>query len=271
MSVEYRDYGSLNEKTSQNVLIDIERHSQVYTATHDGAGNYLPHMYRSFISFTWGGKRIEDFNLLAIIENNALQRKIYADFNDNVTESDVWDGQIYWSSHHTSNSLELALFTDGITENQLDDFKRHFRPGRIEELILAEHPNRAIYARVAASPEMSILPFEEPITVMISGKEHVTSTTMYKGRINLEFVMDDPFWHSRVNILDELKADGTYNSNRWRDANSQEVLVLEDKDALKIITEDGVPTSTMLKSDNKVFFGTEPPVNIDNTESAVGS
>ena len=96
----------------------LHRHHLLkYDATHDGAGNYLPYMNRSFISFSFGGKNIEDFNLLAIIENNSLQKKLYADFTDNVTESDVWDGQIYWSTHFNSNNLDFTLFTDGITEN----------------------------------------------------------------------------------------------------------------------------------------------------------
>ena len=34
--------------------------SQVYKATHEEGGKRLPFMYRSFISFTYGGKHIED-------------------------------------------------------------------------------------------------------------------------------------------------------------------------------------------------------------------
>jgi hypothetical protein len=52
----------------------------VYKATHDGAGNRLPYMNRSFISFSYGGRYIEDFNFVATISNNAMTGKIYADF-----------------------------------------------------------------------------------------------------------------------------------------------------------------------------------------------
>ena len=85
MAIVYRDYGYKQGSSAPNNAVNVTRHSQVYTATHDGAGNRLPYMNRSFISFTWGEKCIEDFNLLAIIENNSLQRRLYAEFEDTST------------------------------------------------------------------------------------------------------------------------------------------------------------------------------------------
>jgi len=35
-------------------------------------------MWRSFISFTYGGKHIEDFNLIATTSGNSLNRAAYA-------------------------------------------------------------------------------------------------------------------------------------------------------------------------------------------------
>ena len=279
MAIVYRDYGYKQGSSAPNNAVNVTRHSQVYTATHDGAGNRLPYMNRSFISFTVGEKCIEDFNLLAIIENNSLQRRLYAEFEDNITESNVWDGQIYWSSHFNANTISFALFTDGITENQLNDFKHYFQPGHIEELTLSENPNRAIYARISESPEYSVLPFEERIKIKIAGQEYETSTTMYKGRINLEFVMDDPFWHSHANILDKLKIDGTYDSGKWIDANGHDSIILNDEDALKILTEDGVPMSMMLRDTATpmssatplILFGTEQPTTVDTSTSVTGS
>jgi hypothetical protein len=74
---------------------------------------------------------------------------------------------------------------------------------------LAEHPNRAILARVANPPQLHLLPFEAEVTVpFYSGGEqadgsHVnttlktTSTTVYRGEIDLELVMDEPFWYAK--------------------------------------------------------------------------
>lgn len=253
---EYYDYGALGNTSAPLVPIKNTRYSQVYAATHKGE-KYLPFMERSFISFSYGGKNIEDFDLIVTIENNSLQRKAYAEFNDIVTQSDVYDGQLYWSSHFEPNVLDFILATDGITEQKLDEFKQYFKPGTPRELILAEHPNRAIFARVMAAPELDLLPFEEKGTVKIAGKEYTTSTTLYKGQIKLSLVMDEPFWHSIINVL------GKPNENQqgyWIDANGENSYILNDKDALKVVMEDGVPVTDMLynlnnSSDQKFLFG----------------
>ena len=43
---------------------------QVYSATHSGEGNPLSVLGRHFISFSYGGKNIEDFNLLAFLASS---------------------------------------------------------------------------------------------------------------------------------------------------------------------------------------------------------
>ena len=268
---DFRDYGALDGATAPSTEVNTNKHTQVYDVTHDGA-DYLPHMNRSFISFSYGGKNIEDFNLITIIENDALQRKLYADFVDNVSDSDVWDGQIYWSTHFNSNNLDLTLFTDGIAEKQLDEFKHYFIAGKIDELILSEHPNRAIMARISTPPQISMLPFEEKIKVKVAGQEYNTSTTLYKGSIRLTFVMDDPFWYSKKNVLDDGLTPG-----KWINANGNLELILESADALKIIQEDGVPFSGMRQAEGSgmtiptILFGSEDAIIVDTSMSATGS
>jgi len=67
-------------------------HTQVYLATHDGADKRLPHRERSFISFTYGGKHIEDFNLIATLKGDRMERGLYGEFADNVSTYDVING-----------------------------------------------------------------------------------------------------------------------------------------------------------------------------------
>lgn len=240
--------------------------TQVFKATHDGEGKRLPHMNRSFISFSYGGKPIEDFNFIKITENNQMQKNLYADFDDSTTNLEALDGQIYWGTHFKNNELEFTLFTDGIAERELNDFKYWYKPGVERELILAENPNRAIIARVAEPPQYHMLPFEQKITVTLAGAQYQTSTTLYKGRIDLKFVMDDPFWYSLVNVLDRetTKADGSpsYDTNQWVDANGDSKNVFQTPDAIKIIHEDGVPVGMMLQD-----VSTE--VSEISTESAI--
>ena len=255
----------------QEIASTDVRHTQVYVATHDGAGNYLPYMNRSFISFSYGGKNIEDFNLLAIIEGDALQRQLYAEFEDNVTEASVWDGQIYWSSHFNAYTLTMALFTDEIEDKLLTAFKQWFRPGRIEELILSENPNRAILARVAEAPIMSMIPFEHKIETSVAGQIYQTSTTVYRGKIELSFVMDEPFWYSKAHLLDKVEPNNLYKNGYWIDANQNEAVIIEDKDAVKILHEDGIPTVSMVMDEpsdkddieNPMLFGTDKSFDPD--------
>ena len=271
MAIEYRDYGKITYKepnTNINVTkgadsVPVEAPtSQVYKATHDGTGKRLSRMNRSFISFTYGGKYIEDFGFIATIDGNMMSGNTYAEFTDNVTESEVFDGQIYWSTHFNNNSISFSLATDGITEAEFDAFKAWFTPGVIRELVLMERPNRAILARVSSVPAYNLIPFEHKTTVKLADNDYETSTTLYKGSISLELVMDDPFWYSLHSFLSyEHTVDGTtfLSPSQTIDANGEVVHIFDDKDALKMILEDGIPiadTWLINKDATEKWYGT---------------
>jgi hypothetical protein len=115
-------------------------------------------------------------------------------------------------------------------------------------LILAEHPNRVIMARVSAPPVFNLLPFESPIKVHLNRSYYSTSTTLYKGEIELTMVMDDPFWRAKINIFGQRDSQGIYRDT-WFDISSGRMRnVLENPDALKILYEDGIPLSSMITS-----------------------
>lgn len=260
----YRDYGVLNGMSAPNNEFDIKRYTQVYQATHEGEKR-LPFMKRSFISFSYGGKNIEDFNLVATTSGDRLERDGYASFNDLTTDYDVIQGQFYWGTHFHSNSISFELATDGMTQRELDDFKHWFRAGQIKELILAEHPNRAIMARVSAPPQLKLLPFELPVTVEIGSggaegsgeqvllREYQTSTTVYRGEIQLNFIMDEPFWYAKQNLLGIQDVAQGYYSESWTDANGRVVQVRDNPDALKIVYEDRIPLGSTTRV--SVFLG----------------
>lgn len=218
--------------------------SQVYQATHNG-NKRSSYIKRSFISFSYGGRYIEDLGFIVSIDGDRINRPAYGNFEDIVTDSNIVDGQYYWDTHFSNNELSLTLATDGITQNQIDDFKNWLKPGQARELILSEHPNRGIMARVSQAPDLQLLPFETEATVMIGGREYYTSTTLYKGTATVTFIADDPFWYSLSNLL--CYTDGTnIDYDKWLDANGIAVYNYEDPDALKIILEDGIPTNSML-------------------------
>lgn len=278
MATEYRDYGQLNYTAPREVAIE-EHRRQVYQATHRGDGSRLPLMYRSFISFTYGGKPIEDFDLIATIQGDRLQKSGYATFEDTVTTYENLDGQFYWSTHYKQNSLTFSLATDGIDQKTLDEFLYWFHAGEAKELILSEHPNRAIMARVAQPPALSLLPFEQDAEVIIAGNPYKTKTTLYKGEITLEMVMDEPHWYAIQNIIGviaEVETDAGPRKrylDKWLDTSldpPQEVDVFASADALKILQEDGIPLGTMVE--NNMLLGNGAFADVEtNVEGRIWS
>ena len=244
---EYMNYGMIGYGTPALTEVNTTRRSQVYQATHGGDDNRLPFMNRSFISFTFDGKHIEDFNLVATIDGDRMSRSAYSPFDDIVTSYDNLDGQQYWSTHYKNNTLDFNLSTDGMNQQQLDSFKNWFQAGVTKELILAEHPNRAALARVSEPPALHLLPFESTVSVNIAGSEYLTKTTLYKGDISLKFVMDSPHWYAKMNVLGEKDEENNAYKDIWEDANGQPVNIFESKDALKILYEDGIPLGSMIQ------------------------
>lgn len=238
------------ELIGQENFSNAQKYTQVYQATHDGAGTRLPYMGRSFISFTFGGKAIEDFGLIVVNSDDRMERAAYAPFADLTSTYDTLNGQLYWGTHFEAKQLELDLATDGVTERQLDDFREWFSPGKERELILSEHPNRAILARIAEPPNFSLLPFEEKITFL--GKE--TSTTMYRGEVHINFIMDEPFWYGKLNYMptyvDKITLEGKKSPS---EAGNNIINTLEDKDMLKVMLEDNIPHQSALSMD--MFLG----------------
>lgn len=255
-----------------------EPHSQVFYATHTfntstNQWERKTYMDRSFISFSFGGKWIEDFDLIAVTDGDRMQKIAYAGFEDLTTEYDVVDGQYYWGTHMLANQINFSLFTDGISQRKLDEFKRWFRPGRTEYLILAEHPNRQIKARVSTPPAISVLPFEDKVDFNFGQNnffKRKTSTTLYKGSIALNFVMDEPYWEAIDTILDKNIMSENSSLYSWKDANDEYVLASGSKDAIKIILEDGTPITNMLVNDN-ILFGKRYRVDSEKSISKDGA
>ena len=235
---------------------NLPKRTQVFLATHDGGtGERLSLRNRSFITFFYGGKPIEDFHLIATTEDR-IQKPAYANFEDIVTTYEVVDGQFYWNTHFVNHEITFTLSTDAITERELDEFKHWFKPGTTRKLAFAENWNRYVYARVSAPPELSLLPFEQKITQMIAGTAYETSTTVYRGDINITFIVDDPLWKSDIAIF----ADTDISPNG-------ETFSVSNKDFLKIMHEDGIPCMDMIQDD--MLFANSMFVSVDGSTRTV--
>ena len=95
---------------------------QVQSATKNRQGQALSVLKRQFISFSYGGINIEDFDLLAVFVGDRLNKEVYAPFNDTTTEQAELDGQMFWRTNFKAGHLSFDLATDGITSKQLEEF-----------------------------------------------------------------------------------------------------------------------------------------------------
>ena len=235
----------------REVLDNIQQRTQVYQATHDGEGNSLPYLSRSFISFTFGGKTIEDFGLI-VTTSDRLERAAYTPFSDITSSYDTLNGQLYWGTKYEPNQLSLTLSTDEMSDRQLDDFREWFAPGENRELILAEHPNRAIMARVSEPPAISMIPFEKKVDSVTSGI--TISTTVYKRDISITFVMYEPIWYGILSYMPTYIDKNTLEILDIGSNNVSKVTSSENKDMLKIMLEDGIPHQSVLEGDETSTF-----------------
>lgn len=218
---------------------------QVNLVTKDGSGQPLPFWQKQFISFSYGGKYIEEFDLVVAFSSDRLEKQMYSPFKDITSSSDIMDGQAFWGSFFKEEKLKFTLATDGMTSESYDNFKKWFIPGIYRELILSEFPNRLTLARIATPPQISLMPFEDKRTVKIGGITYDFSTSIYKGEIEVEFVMDEPHWCARNSLLEIPPLEAAYND-------------LKMKDVVKIIHEDKVPVKEMFELQNQedvVFLG----------------
>jgi len=99
MEKRYMDYGQIVDSNKLNYSlrptpIDYTKHGQTFYNTHTweidkktGEGRYvsLPYFNKAFISFTYGGRKIEDFGLNAITVNERLDRETPPEHEDYTT------------------------------------------------------------------------------------------------------------------------------------------------------------------------------------------
>lgn len=243
----------------QEELSNTPKRTQTYQATHDGAGNSLPLYLRSFLSFSYGGRAIEEFSLIVTYDER-IEKGIYSEFEDATSDYTTVDGQYYWGTRMEPLELEFTLSTDYMDQKTMEDFKAWFRPGVERALILAEHPNRYIMARVSEPPEMDMTPFGEEVDVEINGKTYKTMTTIYRGDITLNFVMDYPYWTGILNYMPYLITGNNVTNDEQTSTLLEQLKSVESintlfsKDALKICLEDNIPHSLGLYSTNSAFI-----------------
>jgi hypothetical protein len=81
---------------------------------------------KEYIDFEFDGKFLSEFNLVAVSDGDRYSFQTSPDFNDDVSEVKGVIGQHYWGTNFRTLKRTFSLSTDGMTEAELNAFKRHF-------------------------------------------------------------------------------------------------------------------------------------------------
>lgn len=242
----------------------VQTAPQVFWATHDGLGRQLPGYLRSFISFSYGEKHIEDFGLIAYCNGQTMERSGSAEFEDLTSSYDILDGETYHGTHFKPFELSLSLVSDGLTQKQLEKFKGWFRGGITRRLVLAEHPNRFIYARLKSPPQFHLTPFQLPFDFPLGtttdnpytayGLEYESFSTLYKGTIDITFISSDPFWKAFGHLIGQWNNETNQFLETWEGQEWDKSLEVR-RTITKIAYEDNIPIPIMATGGTRMAFG----------------
>ena len=152
---------------------------------------------KEFIDFSFDGKHISEFGLVAVSDSDRHSTDASPSFSDETSKVNDLSGQYFWGTTFDAGKKNFKLATDGMTEKQLSAFKKHFIPGRYGKLILDERIGRYCYARVSSVITLSFVPFQEDITIQGVSFQ----TNIYKGEASISFEMDYPFWRAESNYI----------------------------------------------------------------------
>lgn len=153
---------------------------------------------KEYIDFSFAGRHISEFGLVAVTSGDRYQFAGSPEFEDETSNvNGVW-GQYYWGTNFKTKTYSYSLATDGMTERQFEDFKYHFRPGHYGQFYEDAWFDRYCYVRIKAVVDFSFIPFQEEVEV--AGVKF--PSRIYKGECKISFIQDRPFMYSFYQVLD---------------------------------------------------------------------
>ena len=170
-----------------------------------------------FIDFSFDGKKITDFGLVAVVDGDRLQFDGSPSFTDETTAVNGVVGQYYWGTNIGTKTKTYTLATDGMTEQQVQAFQYHFRPGHYGKFIDDTFAFRYSYCRVSSVTNFRMIPFKKEIEYIVNEKKIKSFVNEYKGEVTISFTWDYPYSFSEANYIDNKDwLTGTNAIKYWR-------------------------------------------------------
>lgn len=152
---------------------------------------------KEFVDFEFDGRHVSEFGLVAAFGGDRLSLAAFPEFEDETSEINGATGQLYWGTRFKTLQKTYTLVTDGMTEEQLNDFRNHFVPGKCGKFIEDHLIHRYSYCRVTGAANFEVIPFRKEIEIM----GYKFTTNEYKGEIQLTFTWDEPFFYGEENYI----------------------------------------------------------------------
>ena len=160
---------------------------------------------KEFIDFEFDGKFVSEFGLVVVSDGDRLSMDLSAPFNDETSEVNGVDGQLFWGTKYNARKLQYKLATDGMTPQQVSAFKQHFRPGKYGKLFNTHEFGKYSWARITEQPVFSYVPFQNQVSI----KDNNFKSDIFKGEVTISFVCDDPFKYGECSAVDKIDEETT--------------------------------------------------------------
>lgn len=157
---------------------------------------------KEFVDFEFDGKNVSDFGLVVAFGGDRLQVAAFPEFEDEISDVNGATGQLYWGTRFKTLKRSFNLVTDGMTEEQLRDFRVHFSPGKYGKFVEPHLLGRFSYCRVSEAQNFEVIPFRKDITFL----GHTFTTNEYKGEINITLCWDEPIFYAEDDYIDLSKS-----------------------------------------------------------------
>lgn len=190
-----------------------------------------------YIDFSYKGKKLSEFGLVVVSNGDRLSFGHSPNFEDEITQVNGTNGQLFWGTHFKNFQRTFHLATDGMSEAQWNAFKRHFIPGQYGEFIEHHLPSRKSYCRVREISVLNIIPFQETITLY--GEQ--IQVNVYKGDCSISLEWDDPHYYSISNYI---------TKDEWEGENSK-------GDSIRAMYTDNIPRYDSWKGGSLCCIGDE--------------
>ena len=153
---------------------------------------------KEFIDFEFDGRKVSEFGLVVAFGGDRLALPAFPEFEDETSDINGATGQLYWGTRFKTLKRTFNLVTDGMTEEQLRDFRVHFSPGKSGKFVEPHLLGRYSYCRVSEVQNFELIPFKKDITFL----ERTFTTNEYKGEINITLCWDKPIFYAEDNYID---------------------------------------------------------------------